>query len=534
MPTPTAQANEPSPEASVRRWRVAMVGCVVVLVFAAALTSVTSYDTWVHLSLGRWIAEHGEVPRHNLLSHTMPDRSTVDHQWLFQLGLYGLWRLGGAGAAIVIKAMLLAMAFGLVAATACRKGASPLLAATVVLVAAFAARFRFTLRPQVVGFALLATQLYMLERWRAGRWRGLLALLPLQVLWANLHGSAVMGCALPLAYAAGESLRAVTSRRLRDMLPVPRPGRDLAVLWGVALALVPLTLANPNGARVLTEPFALAGVQAGSGLKEFLLDRATIPWAELWGRHVFFTVLAVLGLLSLAGSVVRRDVTEVGLFAGLLWAAMHSQRFVGLFAVAAAPIVARNLSGVGAAFGRLTGRANGRRRLGVLGSVVALACLYGCLEVAWRGATGEQPTGLGVAPGLFPEAETAFVQANYPTGRLFNEFEHGGYIAWRTRRAVSIDSRGLLAYDAAFVRAYVGAWSSIERWREVCGGREVSVALVARPQLQRHFRVDAGWVLAHQGDVCAVFVRSAAPPGPPIGSAGAQVEQATSAARADD
>ena len=481
--------------------------CAAVLVFVCAVTKVTSYDTWVHLSLGRWMAEHGQVPRHNLLSYTAPERPTVDHQWLFQVCLYGLWRTVGLRGAVLAKAAVVAAAFGFAMATACRKGSTPLAAAAVVLLAAFAARFRFTLRPQVAGFLLLSVQLYVLERWRGGRWRGLLVLLPLQVLWANLHGSAVLGCAVPLAYAAGESLRALGGRRLRDVRPVPRPGAELAFLWGIALVLVPLTLVNPNGVSVLREPIALASVQKASGLKEFLLDRSSLVWAELWGRHVLFTALAGLGLVALAGSLVRKDVTEAGLLGGLLWAAVHSQRFVGVFAVAAAPVVARNLSGVLAAARRLLRRNEGTWSRGARG-VVAVVCLYAVLEVGWRGATGEQPTGLGPAPGRFPEAEVEFVRAHHPTGNLFNEFEHGGYIHWKTRRPVFIDSRGLLAYEASFVRAYVGAWSSSERWRELCERHDVTVALVARPGLQKQFRIDPRWVLAYQGQVCAVFVRA--------------------------
>jgi len=479
---------------------------VVALVFGLAVTKVTSYDTWVHLSLGRWMCENGRIPRANLLSYTQPEQPTIDHQWLFQVCLYGMWRTIGIGGATLVKAAIVAAAFALVLATARRKGSGIITACLVALVAAAAARFRFTLRPQVLALLLLSAYLYLLERWRHGRSRGLLLLLPLQVAWANLHGSAILGCGLAVAYAAGESIRAVVALRFHDVSPKPRDRRALALLWGAALALIPITLVNPNGLRLLTLPFTHAAAQSAAGIKELLQDRASIAWTDLGSRHLFFAILAVLGFESVVTSPVRKDVTEAGLFVALLLAAFLSERFVGLFAVAAAPMIARNLTQIlGGPLRRMAERLAGGRML--LLHVAAAVALVGLAWLGFQHTRRELPPGLGPAEGLFPEAEINWVQAQYPDGNLFNEFEHGGYIFWRTRRAVFIDSRGLLAYEPGFVRRYVEAWTSRQRWREVTEKHSISVALVARTPLQTMFRTDERWRLRFPGPVCSVFVR---------------------------
>lgn len=473
--------------------------CAALVAFVAA-TKVTSYDTWVHLSLGRWMHEHRAIPRTNLLSHTSPERPTVDHQWLFQAGLYGLCRLFGIPGLVLAKALAAGAAFAVVFATARRKGAGPVAAGLIVLVAAFAARFRLTLRPQVMAFLLVAMYLYLLERWRLGEsWLLLLALLPLHVAWANLHGSVVVGCALPLAYAAGETLRRGASPWIRSVHPPPRPWRQVAALWGIAVVLVPVTLLNANGSAILTEPFALSQLQAESGLKEFLLDRSALSWAEMAGRHAFFGALAVLGIVTIVGSLVRKDVTEVVLVLGLMAAALHSRRFVGLFAVGAAPIIARNASAAAALL-------RGRRQLGLPHVIVTLSLAFIVMECGWRGIWREQPTGLGPAMEQLPEGELQWVQRHYPGGKLFNEWEHGGYIAWRTGRAVFLDSRGLLAYEASLVRAYREAWTSGEALAKLTERYGVTVALVGRPMLIQRLQADRRWVEVHRGPVCAVFV----------------------------
>ncbi|HUT35850.1 MAG TPA: hypothetical protein VNE39_20350 [Planctomycetota bacterium] len=471
------------------------MGFAIALSFGLAVTKVSSYDTWVHLSLGRWMSENGRLPRTNLLSYTQPERPTTDHQWLFQAGLYGVWRLAGIDGATLVKAALVAAAFAFVLATARRKGADTVVAAAVVVVAVGAARFRFTLRPQVVGLLLLSAYLFVLERWRGGGNRGLLVLLPLQVLWANVHGSAILGCGLVIAYAAAESVRG----RVGVKSEIGNRKSEILWLWAIALALVPLTLLNPHGTGILSLPFTHAAKQVTSGLKGLLQDRAAIAWADLGSRHLCFAILGGIGIVSLVASVVRRDVTEAGLFAGTLAAALYSERFVDLFAVASAPIAARNLTRIlHTPLARLD-----RRLLNSLGAVA----VFGLAMLGKASSDKCVPFGLGPAEGLLPEQELAFIQEHHPTGSLFNEFEHGGYIYWQTRRPVFLDSRGELAYDMAYFRAYVDAWTSRDRWRELVERYGLTVALVARPPLQAVLRSDGQWEQVFQGPVGAVFAR---------------------------
>lgn len=476
-----------------------LVGLTVALSFGLAVTKVSSYDTWVHLSLGRWMAEHGRLPRTNLLSHTQPERPTPDHQWLFQAGLYGVWRLAGLDGATLVKAAIVAGAFALVVATARRKGAETAIAAVVAIVAVGAARFRFTLRPQVVAMLLVALYAFVLERWRWGSVRGLLILLPLQVFWANIHGSAILGCGLGIACAAGETARALFGLKSE----VENQRLKMAWLWAGAIALLPLTLINPHGVGILSLPFTHAAKQVSWGVKELLQDRAAVAWADLGGRHVCFAILGGVALASLVASVARRDVTEVGLCLGSLVAAVYSERFIDLFAVLAAPIAARNTTII---LRRPLGSID-QRALSVLSAIAVL----GLAALGKVASDKSVPFGLGLAEGLFPEKEIAYIQERHPSGNLFNEFEHGGYIYWRTRRAVFLDSRGELAYDMGFLRDYIAAWTSRDRWRELVERYDLRVALVARRPLQAVIRSDEQWQQVFQGPVGAVFVRRTPP-----------------------
>ena len=453
---------------------------VAVAAFVLATTKVTSSDAWVHLSLGRWIARSRRVPTRNLISYTEPERPTLDHQWLFQLSFYGVERAVALEGAIVLKALLVAAAFALGCRAALSSGARPGVALVVGIIAACAARFRFTLRPQIVSFLLLSGYLLLLGDWRSGRRWPLLLAIPLQVLWANFHGgAAVLGFGLVLVFAFGETVSALVARRWKRQAV---GAGALALLWSVGIGCCLATLANPHGARILALPFTHALTQATSGLKELLLDRSAVTIGELGGRHVFLAILAPLVVVAMGVEVVRFRFGHSFFLLGLLVGAFASERFIGLLAVAAAHLAPEPLTRV---LERL-----GKRSLGLPGAV-AVGCVAVLIAVALVGR--DQPFGLGVARGMFPERELEAIRARFPRARLLNEFEDGGYIHWKTERQVFVDSRGLLAYSPAFMLDYVGMWTSREIWERMVSRYGVEVALVWREPLKAMFRSSPEW-----------------------------------------
>jgi hypothetical protein len=132
------------------------------------------------------------------------------------------------------------------------------------------------------------------------------------------------------------------------------------------------------------------------------------------------------------------------------------------------------------------------------------ATVASLIAIAWLGvdrSREELPPGFGIAGGFFPESETDLMALSRMRGELacipnegylLNEFEHGGYIYWRTRRPVFLDSRGLLAYDAKLMQDYVAAWTSPEKLKELIDRYQITAALVARPPLKATFEA-LGW-----------------------------------------
>src|SRR5262249_18705984 len=87
------------------------------VVAASALLFVTALqvhrlddsDTWWHLATGRLIAASGAVPRSDPFAFTAQGTPWINRQWLFDLGLYGLWRAAGPpGPALGVGTLLVA------------------------------------------------------------------------------------------------------------------------------------------------------------------------------------------------------------------------------------------------------------------------------------------------------------------------------------------------------------------------------------------------------------------------------------------
>ena len=185
-------------------------GTVVLIVAAFAAVLITHLrtalvtDGWMALLSGRVVAEHG-LPSHDTLTIWAHGRTWVDQQWLAQLALYELQRLGGLRLVLLVHAALVTLGLGGAAVLARRLGGSARSTTWValpVLVAFWPGAA--VMRPQSFAYALFVGVLWVLLDDLRRHSRRVYLVLPLLVLWANLHGSVVVGSALVSGYALVE------------------------------------------------------------------------------------------------------------------------------------------------------------------------------------------------------------------------------------------------------------------------------------------------------------------------------------------
>lgn len=486
---------------------------VVASAFAISWRKIGDFDTWWHLASGRWIAAHHAIPSTDTLSHTVQGHPWINLQWGFDLALYALHAIGGpalisfAGAVAFAAAILLLLLI-------VRRPLGDGLGALLMLLVVLEAQERVLGRPELLTFLLLAAVLFVLERGRP-HGRGLFLLVPLMILWVNVHALFVVGAFAIVCAGIGT---------------IPRPPRALLVWGGAALASVVL---NPYTFRGVLFPLTLLSRIDGSNpvfqsVGEFAspftpgsTDVSTIAYKVALAAGGLAAAAALIGSLrrprANAPGRERFDWGGLALFAGLAVVSVEARRNIALFAIGTAPFIARCL-----AKAREDWPASRRvfTRASPLAAATAVVAAAGVAVSAVSGAFYKwdrepQEFGGGVMEGVFPVRASAFVRAAALPPPLFNDMLGGGYLAWDDPfgAGVFVDGR-LEVYDTSFLADYVAAVSEPARWPAyadrygvqtaiICHGNEADRALVGA--LIR----DARWSLVYGDEVAAVFVRTA-------------------------
>lgn len=480
---------------------------VIVLVWGAAvgLGKIRSFDYWWHLRTGEEIAATGHVPRHDPYSYTKPAARWIDMHWLFQVGLHRLHAAGGHEAVRLAKGLA---ATGLLAAVAALGGVrrrEPVAGLVVALVAATGAS-RFLVRPDLVSFLLLAAVLGLLFRHeRRGGW-AVLGVVPLQLLWANVHGLFAVGLAV-----CGMALAAELLRPLLPGGPVrPRHAARLAaVLAFSSLA----SLANPNGLAGALFPLQQLGMIGGAETRGVLGHAIQELRPSLGLGPAALAPPALLALLAGTGLGLRRRVSafDVLLLVAFAYLALTARRNLALFAVAVGPVAIRNLGAVWEE--RMAGRWQAAFGLPLLGAVAAAGAVLaaGTLSHAWRAEGGSHPA---ITPFQYPEAATAWIAREEPSGPLYHRMADGGYLIAKLypEYRVMVDGR-LEVYGAeAFAELDVLEGGTPEAFQRLDQRYRFGTALLHHSFLPdgRLLAWLAGhpdWRLVQLDEVAAVFVR---------------------------
>jgi hypothetical protein len=218
--------------------------------WAFAAPSLLQADSWLTLLGGREIAAHG-LPRSDALAVVTQGRPWVDQQWLAQLFFWRLTELGGLRLDLLVTVGLLAAALVLALREARLRGGSAVSIAPFALLPVVV--FTSFLRAQLFSQLLFVLTLALLCQQSRSPSRRVWLVFPLLVLWANLHGAAIVGAALVSLLGACEL--AARRRRMRALGLLIAPWFCLlATPYGLAIgSYYRSTLANPLLRRTITE-----------------------------------------------------------------------------------------------------------------------------------------------------------------------------------------------------------------------------------------------------------------------------------------
>lgn len=413
-------------------------------------------DSWLALVSGREIVAHG-LPSVDHLTVMASGHSWVDQQWLAQLVLYAAARIGGVGLAFALCALAAVSAFGLVAHIAHRRGAAPVLLLVVIAWAVVAAPWGLQMRAQALALPLFALTLWLLERGTP-----FLALAVLAV-WANIHGSVVVGVALVAAYA------------------VVRRAPALFVLAPIMTLVSPYVLRLPGYYRLM-----LVDPPFGGFVKEWQRTTPSLLTAAFFALALVAVVLVVARRRRLSAF----DLVAFALTLALALEAIRSLIWFALVAVALLPALATRRPGSV----RFSGRPAG------VSAAVALATI--AIGLSWAIARPASAYEARLSPAI---VDAVRVQA--PSGqRVLADDATADWLLWRVPSL-----RARLAYDVRFELLGRSQIVRLLRWRLLTTGwstalRGYSVVVDDPPHIARLVATGAWRVVARSTDA-AIAVR---------------------------
>jgi hypothetical protein len=373
-------------------------------------------DSFSHVATGNWMIAHRSVPHADPFSFSSAGAPWVSHEWLSELLMAAAFRAAGWSGVIVLTALAASLAFFNLARHLQRWLPTNQCLLLLLLAAACVAP-ELLARPHILALPALEAWIAGLflarSQGRAPPW----TLLPLMCLWANMHGSFMIGLFLvgPLA--------------LEAMLADPGQWRSTIMKWGRFFAgSLGAALLTPHGLTGVTFPLQFLGLSELSQITEWQpTNFATLQPLEL--------VLAVGLYVSLTRGA-RLPILRLAMLIGLLHIALQHTRQQMLVGIIAPLLIA----------GPLGNFSSPAHRLPRLWRSGAVAVVFGVIAVRLLLpiARVDGPTA--------PMTALTHVPVTMRRTPLFNDYNFGGYLIYA---GVSpfIDGRQDM-YGDEFMRQY--------------------------------------------------------------------------------
>ncbi len=487
-------------------WIKLGLGVLISLFIVDRLATVNAdADIWGYLAFGRLFWNNSHFPYHDVFSFLPTLKVWVYHEWLTGVVFYPVYQALGFAGIQFLKYLFGLATIGLIYLTARKRGGLPLASVLVIILImrGFIYYGYSPVRAQLFTYFFFALTLYLLETSRQTQtWRRLWALVPIQVLWCNLHGGFLAGLGLVALYALGEAL----SRRPYRMY------LGFLALAGLA------TLVNPYGLQYW----------------HYLIQAISMPRPEIseWGSiyHLYRTgqisstavinlAVMVILVLFLAWRHKWRELTPalclgLTLYIGLT----HIRHLVFCYLLVGAyiPVLLTPYFDEIKSRGKLAGVWDRLSRLPglILALIAVFIGLFAYLffhQDPFSLKIPARPLTAMEAPGnYYPVGAVEYIQGHGLSGKLLTEFGWGEYLIWTLypRCYVAPDGRYETVYSGKLAKEFFAFLNADGDWRTFVKRYPPDMILIdSRSRLDRLIRGDPHWRQAYVDAGCALFLR---------------------------
>ena len=419
--------------------KITFILCTVVFVLVGIRT-ISNPDFWTHLASGRVIAEEGIV-KQDSLSFTRSGETWIDAYWLYDLGLFKLYQVGGAPLATIIHiASALVGLFLLLKSVPSR--ISPLTKGIAVLLLTWLLAPRFEIRAELFTLVFPALFIYLLSRTRMKAPQCVILFLA-QALWTNLCPTFWAGPFIVVLFA----IQSIFSSQ--KLMYHSNKALLLAALCVCATFLNPYFLAlHKTVLAFATDPAALFS----SHWISTLAPQFNSPLAKR-----LLTATLVIGAAGLVAEKRKLPIAITTMAVLSAFVMVARSQYTILYPVLMFPYLMICISALGEFLGdsAFKNNANSQSRsisvVALITSILAIGSGLCFIQNCYYASTGSfSAFGVGENLEAYPhDAAEVINHPEFPT-QAMNLISDGGFLAWNhPERKVFLDDRGLV-YGAAF------------------------------------------------------------------------------------
>ncbi|MEW6182316.1 MAG: hypothetical protein AB1500_03955 [Bacillota bacterium] len=465
---------------------------ILVKVIVSFENGISDPDTWWHLAAGKYMVSHHAVPHQDVFSWTVSGQEWITHEWLAEVLFYlgylagGFW--GVLSIILIVAGLALTFYFRLIS----MPKDSYLIAALTLLAVGLMLTPFLQIRPQIFSYFFFIIFLYVLYLF-VNKKKDYLFVLPLiSVLWANIHGSFLVGPLVVVLYIFCGMPRINEARIINIHL---NKHQIIKLLFYSVLCIIAATL-NPNGIKLLAYPFITTGSsQMTNTIKEWLSPNfhdlyfqvflvyylSTFLTFVLSKKKIFVTDLLLFLIFGTAAFFYVRFIAYAILVSGLLWPRYFQPQLVYNTDLSRLKTVLLPLV--------------------VFFYIFVLTVRFPSQNVINHNFTPKDAE--------YPVAALDYLKTHPIKGKMFNDFGWGGYLIWnRPEEKVFIDGRADVYLKKVFddyidiTRLKPEAASLLEKYRIDYVLMPVDAPLIVALQFSPH------WKAVYKDDTVKIMVKN--------------------------
>lgn len=458
-------------------------------IFAANNSKLASNDTFWNLKMGEWMVQNKAIYTHEVFVSTVLEKPYIAYQWLSQVFFYLIADINGISLS-VFKLLLILCGSFFIGRYYFNKYKEGSWTYPILMISSFFVAFRGELRSELFGTFFSAYLIYRIEKWRDLKsYKVLIPLIPAQIIWANTHGSFLLGPFLVFFYA-GAILAGIWFSKLQRDKEEPELPKSALTLIGLAFSLLLASVINPFGPGLIQKSASM--FFNNSYMREYIKEWWSILQFPLENWYALWILSILFGFYCLYKARNQLTLRDLLAFLLALYFPFSGVRYVTLSSLILMPILLKYSHIV------WPKGFNPKLQIKIFLPITLFIAIVGYPE----NYHSARPPGIGHDFRVIPLEIHQHLKAHEYKGVIMNDYNDGSYFVYYNTPEVRpvIDSRTELYGEKLFLE-HADAFTHYEFYQNFMTRHHADFAVTrsANGVLRNFLFRDPNWVLEKTG-----------------------------------